>query len=98
MKNLRTVALVACLSPLAGCYTLTHHVGNGAAPTKSTETSERQWYVLWGIVPLGKVDSHAMAAGAKDYTITSQWSFLDCIINIVAGCVTVNCQSVTVSK
>lgn len=39
-----------------------------------------------------------MAAGAKDYTVTSQWSFLDGIINIVAGCVTVNCQTVTVSK
>lgn len=98
MKSLRHVALLACLAPLASCYSLTHHVGNGAAPTKSSDTSERQWYVLWGIVPLGKVDSHAMAAGAKDYTVTSQWTVLDCIINIVAGCVTVNCQSVTVSK
>lgn len=98
MKNLRTLALVACLSPLAGCYTLTHHVGNGAAPTKSSDTSERQWYVLWGVVPLGKVDSHAMAAGAKDYTVHSGWNILDCVINIVAGMVTVQCQSVTVSK
>jgi len=89
--------LVAALCfSVIGCYTLQHQVGNGAQG--STTVSARQWYILWGLVPINTVDSQAMAAGATNYDVKSQMSFVDVVIGIFTGSVTVYCQTVTVTK
>jgi hypothetical protein len=98
MKKFLIVAM--CLAvialPLTGCMYLKHNVGSGAAG--GTQVSERQWYALWGLVPLGQVDSAKMAAGATNYTVESQHTIIDILINIVTQYVTINSQTVTVTK
>ena len=81
---------------LSSCFTMEHTVGNGAQGASST--TERQWYVLWGLVPLNDVDSKQMAGGASDYTIKTERTFVDGLIGIFTGFVTIYPQSVTVTK
>ncbi|MBU1701293.1 MAG: hypothetical protein KJ970_12415 [Candidatus Eisenbacteria bacterium] len=81
---------------LAGCAAHVHKVGAG--PSGNDIVEARQWYILWGLVPLNEVDSNVMAAGAKDYEITTSQQPLDIIINIFTGIVTVNSRTVTVTK
>jgi hypothetical protein len=59
---------------------------------------QRQWYILWGLVPLNNVDTYHMAGGTKDYEIKTEASALDVIISIFTGIVTVNSRTVTVTK
>jgi hypothetical protein len=97
MKKFRTLLLALTIAfTISSCYTLEHTVGTGAKGNSAT--TQRAWYILWGIVPLNKVDSKAMAGGASNYQITSQVSFIDGVINIFTSIVTVYCQSVMVTK
>jgi len=81
---------------MVGCATHIHEVGSGAGG--SNQKAERQWYILWGLVPLNDVDTNAIAAGTADYTVKTQTSFLDVVINIFTGIVTINSRTVTVTK
>jgi hypothetical protein len=99
-KTLRVFACLALLSiSLNGCLTLNHSVGNGG---KGAEvTSNRQWYILWGLVPLNQVDGEKMALEkglTNNYTVTSQMSFIDVLLNIITGTVSVYGQTVKVTK
>jgi hypothetical protein len=90
-----TAALLAVML-LAGCAAHTHVVGGGA---KGMQTSEaRQWYILWGLVPINDVDTAAMAGGADDYTVHTEQSVIDVLIGIVATYVTITSRTVTVTK
>lgn len=88
--------LVAFAMMFAGCYTQTFVVGNGGQNT--TQVEERQWYILWGLVPLNTVNSNAMAGNADNYTIVTQHTFVDVLIGIVTGIVTVSPKTVKVTK
>ena len=57
---------------------MNHTVGDGAKG--NTEVVQRQWYVLWGLVPLNDVSTASMAGGAEDYNIEVKQSFVDAII------------------
>ena len=81
---------------LSSCYTMTHKVGNGAQGNTTTEA--RQWYVLWGLVPINTVDSKKMAAGAADYEVETQMTAVDVIIGAFTGIVTVQPMTVKVKK
>jgi len=81
---------------LSSCMSLTHVVGNGASSGVSTE--KKQWYALWGLVPINEVDSKAMAAGASNYTIKSKVKFVDYVISAFTSVVTINVQTVSVQK
>lgn len=91
-----TLVLAAMLVAVSGCSMHMHKIGNGAAGTDVT--MQRQWYVLWGLVPINTVDTATMAAGASDYDIKTEASFLDVVINIFTGAVTVYSRTVTVTK
>ncbi len=96
-KSIVSVMCALFLSvSLAGCYTATHTVGNGG--TGASKVSARQWYALWGLVPINKADGGKLASGAADYKIKSQITPVDWIITVVTSWVTVYCQTVTVSK
>ncbi len=56
------------------------------------------WYVLWGLVPITEVDSQAMAGGATDYTVQTQFTFVDIIIGIFTSIVTVQPRTVSITK
>jgi type III secretory pathway lipoprotein EscJ len=91
---LLSITLIICL--LAGCAAHIHKVGQGAQGAQKTEA--RQWYVLWGLVLINEVDTQKMAEGAADYTIKTEQSALDVIINIFTTYVSVVSRTVTVTK
>ncbi len=90
-----SLALVLALSS-ASCYTLNHTVGKGAQG--STEVAKRQWWALWGLVPLGEIDSQDLAGGAKDYGVRTEWTVIDVLLNLLTAWVTIYSQTVTVTK
>lgn len=99
----KVLCLLLCMSfvsiTLSGCFTLNHTVGNGGSGQEVS--SNREWYILWGLVPLNKVDGEKMALEnnlTNNYTVTSQMSFVDCLLNIVTGWVSVYGQTVKVTK
>jgi hypothetical protein len=81
---------------LSSCMSLTHVVGSGASSSVSTE--KKQWYALWGLVPINTVDSKAMAEGASNYTIKSKVKFVDYVISAFTSAVSINVQTVSVLK
>ena len=87
------IGIAACLS---SCYTLEHTVGNGAQGSSVEKT--RQWYALWGLVPINQTDTKAMAGGAQDYTITTKHTFVDFVISAFTGIVTIQPKTVEVKK
>ena len=95
-KKLSAVFLIVAMLCVIGCATHVHQVGNGAQGTDMIES--RQWYVLWGLVPLNDVDTHAMAGEATDYDIMTEVNLIDAIINTVLAEVSIYCRTVTVMK
>ena len=81
---------------VVSCSTHTHVVGDGSQTGK--EISKRQWYVAYGLAPLNDVDTNVLAGGATDYVITTQATFVDGVINIFTGQLTITCRTVTVTK
>lgn len=95
MKKLVALALLVGCVALTGCMTTTHKVGTGGT---GTPKEYREWYVLWGLVPINGNDTTSMAEGASNYTIKTERNILDVVINFFTGAVTVYSQTVTVTK
>lgn len=97
MKKVLVVVFLLVFSFYAtGCYSQTFVVGKGAQSSQSE--SARQWFILWGLVPLNDVSSKMMAGSANDYTIKTEHSFVDMVISAFTGIVTVSCKTVEVKK
>lgn len=96
MKNsIKKIAVAAMIvASLSSCMTTEHMVGQGPQGPQTTEA--RQWYILWGLVPLNDVNSKTMASGKEDYKITTQYTALDVVLNIITGFGTVYSQTVEV--
>lgn len=90
------IVLAAFLLAFVGCSMHTHVVGKGAQ--QGVKMQQRQWYFLWGLIPLNDANSATMAAGAPDYTIKTEQSALDVILNMFTSMVTVYSRTVTVTK
>ncbi len=95
-KRLLVVILIASTLTITACMTHKHVIGDGGKGSQ-VET-ERQWWVLFGLVPLNNVNTATMAKGAKDYTIVTQTSFLDYVISAFTGIVSINCRTVEVTR
>ena len=95
-RKLSAVLLIVGILFVIGCAAHVHKVGNGAQGSDITEA--RQWYVLWGLVPINDVDTNTMAAGVTDYEITTQYTALDAIISAVLSEISISCRTVTVRK
>ncbi|MDX1547910.1 MAG: hypothetical protein R3247_13025 [Rhodothermales bacterium] len=95
-QGFATLLLLVLLGVASGCTGHMHVIGNGASSGEVVEA--RQWYVLWGLVPINDVDTSDMAGGATNYTIETEQSALDVIINIFTGAITVYSRTVTVTK
>ena len=92
---LSLVAVMALTS--AGCFVQRHDVGAGA--TAGEEREFNQWFVLWGLVPITQVEDDAeQFAGATDYTVVSEFTPIDCLINIFTSFVTVYRKTITIEK
>lgn len=93
----KTIAMIVlCAFLFTGCFTMNHKVGSGAEGNTSIE--ERQWYVLFGLVPINDVDSHTMAGGATNYDVVTEATPVDVIIGIFTGLVSVQPVTVKVTK
>jgi hypothetical protein len=95
-KVLAAILLVVFCFVLVGCFTIQHQVGNGAQTGVSVE--KKQWFILWGLVPLNNVKTNQMAGGATDYTIKTEQNVVDVVIGLFTGYVTVYPRTVTVTK
>jgi len=79
-----------------GCYNFRHTVGDGGGHT--TVAVERQWYLLFGLVPLGRIDAGELAGSATDYTIETEAGPLDILLNLFTSWVTITSRTVKVYK
>ncbi len=95
-KAISLIVIVVLLFMMVGCAAHTHVVGDGAQRGQTDEA--RQWYILFGLVPINDVDTNMMAGDADDYTIHTEASFLDIVINIFTQWVTVTSRTVTVTQ
>lgn len=99
LKKLVVLSLVAVLALAnVGCFVQKHDVGQGA--TGGEEREFNQWFILWGLVPITQIedDVESAYAGATDYTVTSQFTPLDCVINFFTSFVTIYRKSITVER
>ena len=97
MKHCSKVLVVLLVVALvAGCSAHVHQMGQGTRGNQVEQ--QRQWYVLFGLVPINNVDTQDMAGEADDYTIKTEQSFLDVVISIFTLVASVNSRTVTVTK
>jgi hypothetical protein len=96
LRKFSAAVLIVGILFVIGCATHVHKVGNGAQGNDMMEA--RQWYVLFGLVPINEVNTNAMAGAATDYEIRTVQTALDVIINIFTGVISVNSRTVIVRK
>ena len=81
---------------LSSCFTIKHVSGTGSA--KSVIVKKKQWFALWGLVPLNKVNPKAMAEGTNNYIVKTEFSFKDILVGIFTFPFSIEYQTVTVIK
>lgn len=96
MNKLVAVLLILSFLFLVGCTAHIHKIGTGAE--NNDQTQARQWYILFGLVPLNEVDTNEMAENAANYEIKTETSAIDILLNIITSYVTITSRTVTVSK
>ena len=99
MKKAVVMIMIVSSLFLIGCSTHIHTVGTG--PQTGVSNTARQYYLLYGLIPLNSVDTGAMAGGAANYEIQTQVGPMDVVINVasaVAIAGIVSSRSVTVTK
>ncbi|MCK4516271.1 MAG: hypothetical protein KAU31_13500 [Spirochaetaceae bacterium] len=98
LKKATAIGILAVLAMtmLVGCMTHEHIVGTGAA-TGYTE-STKQWYLLWGMVPLNSVDTKALSGAAQNYKIVTETSLVDAVLSGLGFIVSVRVRTVKVIK
>ena len=96
MKRIAWLTLLLCvvLAVSPGCYTFHHRVGDGG--TGAHRDTASAWFILWGLVPLSRPNSQNMADNAENYTVTTEFTFVDVVISFFTGIVTIHKQTVTV--
>ncbi len=90
------VLLIAIVFFVGACATHVHTVGDG--PQNGSSSEDRQWYVLWGLVPINDVDSAEMARDAEDYEIKTEQDILDIAISVFLGWTSIHARTVTVTE
>ena len=87
--NNKLIAITLIISMLfIGCATHLHSVGHG--PQSGVKATARQYYLLWGLVPINTIDTNEMAGldingkQIENYEIQTQVGPLDVVINSVS--------------
>lgn len=96
MKKIILLAMVALVLMMTSCVTHTHVVGAG--PQGGSVQSKQQWYALWGVVPIGEVDTNKMAGNSPNYEIKTYYGFVDVVISIFLGPLSIASRTVVVRK
>ena len=96
-KKIISILLIGVFATLLiGCSVHIHTIGKG--PQKGEYAEARQWYILFGLVPLNTVNTAEMAGDATDYEIRTENSALDIIMNIFTSYISVTSRTVTVTR
>jgi len=66
---------------LSSCFTYTTVVGEGASSNK--QTTKWNHYLLWGLAPVNVSDPAQLAGDKKDYTVKTEQSFVNGLVNIL---------------
>jgi hypothetical protein len=97
MKRVVCLVLVLALAwGSLGCYTMKHTVGTG--PQTGVKSSDRQWFILFGLVPLGRTDSKDVAGGSENYRVTTKFGVVDILLNIFTGLLTIESRTIIVER
>ena len=96
LRKLSAVLLIVAMVFVVGCARHTHKVGHGAVFNRTTV--ERQWYILYGLVPINDIDTQMMAEGKRNYEITTQITPVDYIYHVLFSPVTITCRTVKVTR
>ena len=96
MKKIVSLIMLVTIIALVGCSANIHQVGKGAQGGDVIEA--RQWYILFGLVPLNEVNTNQMAGDAADYEIKTEQSGLDILMNIFTSNISIYSRTVTVTK
>ena len=94
MKHLTLAIAIAFL--FSSCYSTLNISGTGAS--KSMVEKKKQWYALWGLVRLNHVDPKAMSGGVPNYTVKTEFTFMDGVSNIFTSLISIESKTVTVIK
>ena len=82
MGKLKTSILIFGISLLlTSCYTYTYTVGNG--PQTGIKVTQKNHYLVYGLVPVSTSNPTTMAGTSNDYEVTIQHSFIDGLINAI---------------
>ena len=71
---------------------------SGTGASKSKVVKKKQWFALWGLVRLNKVDAKSLAGNVPNYTVKTEFTFGDMLSNIFTSIVSIEKESVTVIK
>lgn len=96
MKNLTLLIILASIFISVNCASHIHTVGQG--PSGSSRVESRQWYLLWGIVPINEVKTNEMVKEINDYEIKTEVTVLDFFLNMFTSLATVNSRTVIITK
>ena len=86
-NKLITITLIISMLFIS-CATHVHTVGYG--PQSGVKATARQYYLLWGLVPINTIDTNEMAGldingkQIENYEIQTQVGPLDVVINSVS--------------
>jgi len=80
MRKLKHLFLILGASfLLTSCFTHTYNVGRGAQ--SGVSVTERNHYLIGGLVPLATSDPAQMAEGAQDFNVRTRLSFVDGLLS-----------------
>ena len=103
MKNKIAILMVVTSLLIVACSTHVHTIGTG--PETGIRVTSRQFYLLYGLIPLNTVDTNKMADGATNYEIQTQLGLVDAGISVALAIVTfgigpaiVQSRTITVTK
>ena len=96
LRTISATLLIIALLFVIGCSRHTHTIGYGPDPDYPVMTSQRQWYLLYGLVPINEVDTQKMVDGRRNYEIITQVTLIDWIYTGFLYFATVTCRTVSV--
>ena len=96
MVKIIILLLSISIFALSCSYQHRHLVGNG--PQTGVTLTRKQWYALWGLVPMNDVDTERLAGGSENYEIYTRTNAGDFFINLITGILGFTSRTVTVRK
>lgn len=101
MKQKLLICIMVLSMMLVGCSTNIHTVGAG--PQTGMSNTARQYYLLYGLIPVNRVDTNEMAKSmqTENYEIKTQVGPVDVGINLASAILVgglVSSRTVTVTK